>query len=610
MIMNNSGLKKVYDNDDRTTELKYENDFLTEIKNPLGEITYYTYDENGLLLTRKNHDKKVKITNKYETDKNSANYGRVIEQKDAKNHVTKYSYTTDMETDYLTVKITDRCGNIVYVTSDKQGNIVNKTDAYGVSTVFMYNEKNEMLSLRQGNGYVTTYTYDDSGNMTNVHEVYSGYTEGEMDSEDVSINNDIEAIDTKMEYDKKGNVVKVIDTNGKITKTTYNEKNLVTEIKYSSGEVLKYTYNKNNQVLTETVGDSNGKTLGVKEYHYDDNSFLEYVKDMVGNTNSYEYDSRGNTVKLTGSNGLVTKYKYDKLNRVTSESTLDENGKVYKKVKYTYDVDGNQTSVIVVDAMEIEEDDEDQNSVTKETDSVTKYVYDENGELVSIKSPTNTVTYTKDNEGRILSQKFTSGNETTETERTYTYDKIGQLVSETDEEGNTTSYTYDKVGNLKTITDPNGNVTKNTYFLNGKLYEVTRVNKEDKTKNTVTRYTYDNRWNVANIFVNGKLKTSYEYDSVGNMTKEHSAVELPDGKIQNIDTLYEYDVYGRLIKTTDPNGNVTENTFDEEGRLTSVKNALEETTCYEYDQLGNITSVSRKDENRKILSLNYSWLSV
>ena len=57
----NGRLKKVYDDDDRTTELKYENDFLTEIKNPLGEITYYTYDENGLLLTRKNHDKKVNL---------------------------------------------------------------------------------------------------------------------------------------------------------------------------------------------------------------------------------------------------------------------------------------------------------------------------------------------------------------------------------------------------------------------------------------------------------------------------------------------------------------------------------------------------------------------
>ena len=39
---------------------------------------------------------------------------------------------------------------------------------------------------------------------------------------------------------------------------------------------------------------------------------------------------------------------------------------------------------------------------------------------------------------------------------TYTYDKVGNLLKQTDARGNVTSYTYDKNYNLLTVTSPTG----------------------------------------------------------------------------------------------------------------------------------------------------------
>ncbi|MBE5943175.1 MAG: hypothetical protein E7264_11650 [Lachnospiraceae bacterium] len=46
---------------------------------------------------------------------------------------------------------------------------------------------------------------------------------------------------------------------------------------------------------------------------------------------------------------------------------------------------------------------------------------------------------------------------------TYGYDKVGNLLTQTDARGNITSYTYDKNYNVKTITSPTGTVTTYTY---------------------------------------------------------------------------------------------------------------------------------------------------
>lgn len=79
-------LVKVSDETGRAAKFTYEKECLTGITNPLGEVTTYTHDDNGRILTCTNGDGVVKVTNTYDED------GRVTLQKDGRGKSTKFSY--------------------------------------------------------------------------------------------------------------------------------------------------------------------------------------------------------------------------------------------------------------------------------------------------------------------------------------------------------------------------------------------------------------------------------------------------------------------------------------------------------------------------------------
>jgi RHS repeat-associated protein len=119
--------------------------------------------------------------------------------------------------------------------------------------------------------------------------------------------------------------------------------------------------------------------------------------------------------------------------------------------------------------------------------------------------------------------------------------------------GNNTLMTYDLVGNVKTMTDANGRITTNTYdSLNRKTQTTTPVTLSDL---------------VNNAPITNNLTTEYTYDKNGN-----------------------------IISIKDPNGRITNNTYDELNRQTAGTNAFgtsdEATTKYGYDGVGNLTAVT------------------
>lgn len=91
---------------------------------------------------------------------------------------------------------------------------------------------------------------------------------------------------------------------------------------------------------------------------------------------------------------------------------------------------------------------------------------------------------------------------------------------------------------------------------------------------------------ITTIAPNGAA-TSYTYDSNGNQIAITNA-------LNHTSKTLAYDAAGRALKTQDENGVITENHYDEAGRLTStITNG--QTTAYSYDAAGRQTSVTYPD---------------
>ena len=150
---------------------------------------------------------------------------------------------------------------------------------------------------------------------------------------------------------------------------------------------------------------------------------------------------------------------------------------------------------------------------------------------------------------------------------TFAYDAAGQLISETNGEGETTRTAYDSVGNVVSQTDGNGDETRYQYDSEGNLRAVT-----DAQQNTTT-YTYD-----------GLGRQIVEHNDFGNRTRI-------------------YDNAGNLFQIVDRNNRIRQFTYDnldrrkEELWLTTTNLQASHVLSWQYDDLGRVTKQVDGDGN-------------
>lgn len=95
--------------------------------------------------------------------------------------------------------------------------------------------------------------------------------------------------------------------------------------------------------------------------------------------------------------------------------------------------------------------------------------------------------------------------------RTWTYDRYGRPIAETDGRGNTLTRAYDALGRLASLTDEAGATTAFAYDEAGRLAAVTNA------LGNVTCYEYDLRGNTT--YAGGAVyPVAYAYDLFGNRT--------------------------------------------------------------------------------------------
>jgi YD repeat-containing protein len=316
-----------------------------------------------------------------------------------------------------------------------------------------------------------------------------------------------------------------------------------------------YRFNANNQLVQQTQPDASGAASAdspVSSVYYDKLGRQIAVKDANGFVNGQLYDAGGNLIEEQHADGGVVTHRYDAFGQKVK--TTDAMGNV---VTFTYDKMGHmlamakgQAGVYRVNGANARED-------LGVRQIVESWTYDQLGQkLTQTNGNSESLSYVYDLRGNVVETRQPLGQAVRAA-----FDAQGRKAAQADANGYASTWTYDYFGLLTSHSD-----------LGGARYS----------------YSYDNaRQLVAQSSTRGQSIT-YGYDAAGQVT---SITDWANGKA----TTYMYDLSGRRIRERVVQGGVTYQdnhlAYDAQGNLRDVADARAHIVM-EYDKVGNRTRVA------------------
>ncbi|NIK62307.1 polymorphic toxin-type HINT domain-containing protein [Kribbella shirazensis] len=282
---------------------------------------------------------------------------------------------------------------------------------------------------------------------------------------------DPEAARTEFTYDDRGNLLQVKDALLRVTTAEYDAFGRPTKInKPYDGTVVRTTatdYDLNDNVTKQTA--PNG-AQSVSTYDAADNLLTKTLPDnnTTGRQLAYTYDVLGRKITETAPKGVatttdpndfVTKYTYDRIGQVLKVETpfVDTDGSTKTPTTaYEYDEVGNK--VTVIDPLR---------NASPATDYTTKTVYDLNHRPTAV---TDAAGYTSktvyDADGLVTAEVNQTGHS-----KTTKYDEAGQPIEVSvphtpiggRQEQRVTKLAYDEAGNVTRQTRPSGRYSETVY---------------------------------------------------------------------------------------------------------------------------------------------------
>ena len=425
-------------------------------------------------------------------------------------------------------------------TYDDKGNVISVKDLQGKNTTYEYDTNNDLTKVIENTQAKMTYTYDGCHNVktatTGENVVYTFTYDTWGNNLSVSVGSGSSNICATATYSANGNMLaSTTDALGKVTTYQYNENTGVLEmVKYpgtADGSETYYAYDEmyrtslaacyldifNPNFANYTYTDDLLTQLHTPgaTYNFTYGAFDLRSGVSVGNRTlaTYHYteetvdDRRYDLDRLDYGNGDSVQYEYDDEQRLIKQTYEDGT-----YVSYTYNNDGDIRKVY-----------DSQSGIT------TTYTYDLTGRTVKIsQSGTNhshSVSYGYDTKNNLTQQTEIVNGTTTTTQ--YTYDKDNRLTAENN--GTTKRvFSYDNYGRMAhRALWHNGSAfqyDKYTFYSSatgGLSTQVKTVNTAYGGYNYTYTYSYDDNGNITGIS-DGTNTTSYVYDSLNQLLRENN----------------------------------------------------------------------------------------
>ena len=419
-----------------------------------------------------------------------------------------------------------------------------------------FNTDGKITAIEETRGFqgANYFTYNIDGQITKATDEFGRYID--------------------FAYTPEGKVDFLTDYAGRVVNYTYNEHGDLVRVDYPDGRSLQYDYSLPNEEFPDLGHNllqiKNDDEDVLREYTYTETDRVATESNVFGTT-TFDYDETENVLVKTDPEGNIIERKIDPGFKIILEEIVYTNGvrpgdPAFYLTEYEYDTKGRRIKTIfprgnveekeydaVGNLVELRKKTADQPD--SPDDIVTTWTY--NLEYNVMKTATNpvgkTITYYYDFEEETLGDLNGDG---------VTTSKKALLVKteypEIDIDGVPTvpieTLTHNDFGQLETHTDPQGN------------------------------------------------SVAYEYIDSGVHNGLLAAQTISPGDL-NLETGYTYDAHCNTATITDPEGNISEYTYDERHRVIERRNCsgcgAESHKTLAYDANGNLIQeeVENLDEN-------------
>lgn len=588
--------------------------------------TYFQYDAANQLI-RKSHS--IPLTNhprvysqtdydgngnkilEINIDANRAEYGELIAE------TTKYGYDVLNRIISKTIGFESPNSRTFEYRYNAANQIIRKIDPLGNFVYYEYDNNNNIIAQKSYdidgitllNNTQIEY-YPDTRNLIKQQTIKNGFQKDGLYTDIIhyyqydALGRKIAYTDpnggiTQYEYDLAGNLVTVIDPSDNITTHTYDKNRR----RISTQNALNHTIRKQYDGVGNIILNIDAIGNETRNYYDDINQKISVVN-ALGGTTTYDYDSNGNLIASTDPKGNITMTVYDERNRAIkqidamAQPTLlyyDHVGRLIEKTICDFTFIGKGDELIKEGQINLWEHNDPTGQVTRmikaagtPDETTTDYLYNLNGNLAEeIDAMGIPTSYEYDGLGRLLSIRkgLTSDDQ--------------QILPAGTTQALVESYSYYPTGLVKDYTNPKGQITSFEYDgMGNKTKEIDHLGQ-------ITTWTYDLNNNLISIVFPENITNTYEYDDLNRLViKNEKGVEIrlaynennqvirqTNGK--NIDTLFNYDGLGRLTQKNQgaftPEQTITMFGYDSNSNIVFIKNSLNKTIFYQYDSLNRRT---------------------